>query len=128
MTCAVPAAFLLIAKPGSYKLFWTLFGTSNQLLAGLSLLGITVWLRREGKRSFYTFLPMCFVLGITFWALSAQLHPLLDASADTLARVNAVVALVLLLLAVGLVIQGARVLLQTLGAGGVGSSGTAVRR
>jgi carbon starvation protein len=46
-TCAVPLAFLLAAGPGSYMTFWTLFGTSNQLLASLSLLGITVWLKQR---------------------------------------------------------------------------------
>ncbi|MEZ4257020.1 MAG: carbon starvation CstA family protein, partial [Polyangiales bacterium] len=69
ITCALPLGFLMLAKPGSYKLFWTLFGTSNQLLAGLSLLGITVWLKRSGKRYAYTLWPMVFVLGITLWSL-----------------------------------------------------------
>ena len=42
----MPLVFLLAAEQGSYRLFWTLFGTSNQLLAALSLLAITVWLRK----------------------------------------------------------------------------------
>ena len=30
----------------AWKVFWTLFGTSNQLLAAMTLLAITVWLKR----------------------------------------------------------------------------------
>src|SRR5688500_7311 len=54
LTCGVPLMFVLAAGPGAYRAFWTLFGTSNQLLAGLSLLGISVWLKRSGKRYWYT--------------------------------------------------------------------------
>jgi carbon starvation protein len=41
LTVGVPLAVLMAADKGSYRLFWTLFGTSNQLLAALSLLAIT---------------------------------------------------------------------------------------
>lgn len=33
----------------AWKAFWTLFGSSNQLLAALTLLGITVWLAKRYK-------------------------------------------------------------------------------
>ncbi len=49
--------------------FWTLFGASNQLLASLTLLSITVWLYRARKRIAFTLLPMLFVLCISTWAL-----------------------------------------------------------
>ena len=39
---------LLAAGKASYQIFWTLFGTSNQLLAALTLLGVTVWLKQTG--------------------------------------------------------------------------------
>lgn len=72
VTAGVPLAILLTADKGSYMQFWTLFGTSNQLLAGLTLLGVTVWLRRQGRRSWYTLLPMLFVMTITILALTMQ--------------------------------------------------------
>lgn len=71
-TAGVPLLILLGSERGSYKLFWTLFGTSNQLLAGLTLLGITVWLYRSGKRLWYTALPAAFVMTITVAALLLQ--------------------------------------------------------
>jgi carbon starvation protein len=73
-TAGVPLAVLLASNdPNAYRLYWTLFGTSNQLLAGLTLLGITVWLRRSGQRSWYTFCPMVFVMTVTVWALAIQI-------------------------------------------------------
>ncbi len=72
-TAGVPLMVLLASKdPNAYRLYWTLFGTSNQLLAGLTLLGITVWLKRSGKRCWYVVGPMVFVMGITLWALAIQ--------------------------------------------------------
>ncbi len=73
-TVGLPLLVLLGADAESYRLFWTLFGTSNQLLAALTLLGVTVWLKRQGKRSWYTMLPMVFVMSITLWALGVQVY------------------------------------------------------
>jgi carbon starvation protein len=72
LTAGVPLAILLSVGEGAYLTFWVLFGTSNQLLAGLTLLAITVWLKRSGKRYGYTLAPMLFVMAITLWSLTAQ--------------------------------------------------------
>lgn len=72
LTAGVPLAILLTADPSAYRLFWTLFGTSNQLLAALTLLGISVWLHKTGRRTWYTLGPMAFVMLITLWALAIQ--------------------------------------------------------
>ncbi len=53
---------------GGY-VFWPLFGTTNQLLAGLSLLVITVWLKRLGRNYLPTLVPMVFVFAMTLWAM-----------------------------------------------------------
>ncbi len=68
-TVALPAVFVSIAVPGSWVKFWTLFGASNQLLAALTLLTITVWLHQRRKKLAYTLLPMLFVLVTTLTAL-----------------------------------------------------------
>ena len=72
-TAGVPLIMLLMADEKAYLQFWTLFGTSNQLLAALTLLGVTVWLYRNGKRYWYTLIPMCFVMAITVMALGLQI-------------------------------------------------------
>ncbi|SHF85665.1 carbon starvation protein [Fodinibius roseus] len=56
---------------GGY-LLWPLFGTSNQLLAGISLLLVTIWLRRQGRPILYTLVPMVFLLAMTLWAMTEQ--------------------------------------------------------
>ncbi len=68
-TMALPVYFILFAPPNSWAKFWTLFGASNQLLAALTLLAITVWLYQSRQRIAFTLLPMIFVLVITLWAL-----------------------------------------------------------
>jgi carbon starvation protein len=116
VTCLVPMLFLLSTKAGSYRLFWTLFGTSNQLLAGLSLLAISVWLRREGRRAWYTLAPMVFVMVVTLVSLALQARVLIDAMerpVGTIVAVNGVVSVVLIGLAGMLMYYGARALRET---------------
>jgi carbon starvation protein len=69
LTIAAPFYFVVYAPPNSWVKFWTLFGASNQLLAGLTLLAITVWLYKARHRIAFTLAPMIFVLLITLWAL-----------------------------------------------------------
>ncbi len=69
ITCLMALAFLMQMKEGSWAAFWTLFGASNQLLAALTLLSITFWLRKSKRPILFTLIPMFFVLVITMWAL-----------------------------------------------------------
>jgi carbon starvation protein len=69
ITIALPAYFILYSKEGAWVKFWTLFGASNQLLAALTLLAVTIWLYRSRKRIWFTLFPMLFVLVITLWSL-----------------------------------------------------------
>ncbi|WP_375056011.1 carbon starvation protein A [Zobellella sp. DQSA1] len=59
-------------------LIWPLFGTTNQLLAGLTLLVITVMLARLNRPVYYTLLPLVFVLVMTVLALLIQLKGFYD--------------------------------------------------
>jgi carbon starvation protein len=56
---------------GGY-LLWPLFGTSNQLLAGISLLLISIWLKNRGSSAIYTLVPMVFLMFMTLWAMIQQ--------------------------------------------------------
>ncbi len=112
VTVGVPLFFILAAdapqpgKPPAYMAFWTLFGTSNQLLAALTLLGITVWLKRAGKTWWFTAAPMAFVMAITAWALVRQIGSGLGGATLT-AKVNGAVAFALLALAATMVVEAA---------------------
>jgi carbon starvation protein len=109
LTVGIPLCVLLGTGSGSFRTFWTLFGSSNQLLAGLTLLAVTVWLRRTGRRSWYTLIPTVFVLTITLSALALQAYDYF-AKGDAVSLVNGVVAVVLMALAVQLLINGIRAL------------------
>jgi carbon starvation protein len=113
LTAVVPLAFLLVAGEGAYRYFWILFGTSNQLLAALSLLAISVWLRRTGRPSLFTALPMAFVMAITLWSLVLQARAAAAALAASGLRLdtvllNGIVSVLLVGLALILIVEGLR--------------------
>lgn len=73
---AVFTAFVLAFYNGSGEgalALWPLFGTVNQLLAGLALLVITIYLARRNTNTLYTALPMAFMIFITGWAMIINL-------------------------------------------------------
>ncbi|HJV03741.1 MAG TPA: carbon starvation CstA 5TM domain-containing protein, partial [Actinomycetota bacterium] len=53
---------------GTWVYLWQLFGASNQLLAGLSLLIVTVWLVSTGRNPAFAGLPMVFMYVTTIAA------------------------------------------------------------
>jgi len=105
VTVIVPALLLSFAGEGMWQKFWTLFGASNQLLAALTLLSITVWLHKARKRIGFTLYPMIFVLTITLWALSKLTWANLQASHGfDVELLNAVAAALLIALALYLAV------------------------
>lgn len=52
-----------------YQKIWPIFGSANQLLAGLSLLAVSAWLAKSGKKNFMTVIPMVFMFAVTLTAL-----------------------------------------------------------
>lgn len=66
------AFYKLGGKPAGLAL-WTLFGTTNQLLAGLTLLVATLYLRQRGKSILFTGIPAAFMLVSTFTAIFRKL-------------------------------------------------------
>ena len=75
LSLGIPLAFLLLTKEKAYLVAWPIFGTSNQMLASLTLLVISIWLIRSGKRPIYTLVPMAFMLVTTVCALVLQIKP-----------------------------------------------------
>jgi carbon starvation protein len=97
---ALPPAVVGGQQVPVWRAFWNLFGTSNQLLAALALLGVTVWLSRKGRSVWYTLVPMLFMLAMTMWSLviSVQVH-VGRVAAGTVAAVHHVEFAVVMLLA-----------------------------
>jgi carbon starvation protein len=73
---AVGTAFILAFYNGSGQgalTLWPLFGSVNQLLAGLALLVITIYLAHKRLPLIYTLLPMAFMIIMTGWAMVINL-------------------------------------------------------
>jgi len=47
---------------------WPLFGASNQILASLTLLTVSIFLMKLGRPAIYTLVPMVFIIVVAFWA------------------------------------------------------------
>ena len=65
---AVVLMFLLAYYNG-YKLIWPLFGSTNQLLAALTLIAVSVWLHIAGKNNWYTLVPALVMMLTTIASL-----------------------------------------------------------
>ena len=125
-TLAIPAAYVLFVPAmiqfgdsnpvPTWALVWSLFGTSNQLLAALTLLGLTVWLRRQkGKIFLVTLLPTLFMLVMTLWSLALWIAPLARRVANgnllvDFSLLNGFGALVLFILALILILRSGAVI------------------
>ncbi|MBI2921648.1 MAG: carbon starvation protein A [Planctomycetes bacterium] len=104
-TLAIPGYFLMTATGEAWKTYWLVFGTSNQLLAGLTLLGITVWLLQSKKRAWFVGLPMVFLIITTMTSLVLFMKEGFTAGASLQTKQAAVVAAVLFVLAAWLVVE-----------------------
>ncbi|HEX3870465.1 MAG TPA: carbon starvation CstA family protein [Pirellulales bacterium] len=123
LTAGVPLFFILQTTVDSngkvipvWKTFWSLFGASNQLLAALTLLGVTVWLWRTTRAKwvwFVTGIPTVFMYAMSIWALFAMTMPKFYTDGAWKAPTDPVpwIGLVLLALAALMLIEAVRVLL-----------------
>jgi carbon starvation protein len=85
LTAGVPLFFVMrttVNAQGApipvWKAFWALFGASNQLLAALTLLGVTVWLWRTGRNRLVwlvTGVPTIVMYTMSTWALAKMTLP-----------------------------------------------------
>jgi carbon starvation protein len=92
-----------------WKKLWPIFGSSNQLLGALALLILTVYLARRKKCFWPTFLPMIYLMSVTFLSLITKVKIFYRENHFLLLTVS----LLLLLLAFWISFEGFRVLKQT---------------
>jgi carbon starvation protein len=76
VTLLIPLAYIVLTHIfGSselpvWKSIWPVFGSSNQLLAALTLTGVTIWLWKTKRKAFWlTLCPTLFMLAVTLSAL-----------------------------------------------------------
>ena len=74
VTCCLLLAFGAGGASGAGGLsIWPLFGSTNQILAGMTLLVLSVMLIKMGRPARYTIIPMIFVLITSCWAAVLKL-------------------------------------------------------
>jgi carbon starvation protein len=67
---------LMFVLSGTWVYLWQLFGASNQLMAALSLLIVTVWLASVGRNPAYAGIPMLFMYITTLAATAVTAYNL----------------------------------------------------
>ena len=98
VTCCLLLAFGAGGASGSGGLtIWPLFGSTNQILAGMTLLVLSVMLIKLGRPARYTLLPMIFVLITSCWAAVIKLMEFWEASNWLLVVIDIVVLVTSLL-------------------------------
>ncbi len=91
------AALLLVS--GKTMTLWRLFGASNQLLAAMALMAVTVWLAASGRKTIYTVIPMVFMFVVTLAALLMQIKGFAAGGNYVLAAIAVLLFVLALLLA-----------------------------
>ncbi len=93
-----------------YQKIWALFGSANQLLAAIGLLAVATWLGNVGKNNKMVVIPMAFMLCVTIASLiintKDQFAVIAGGEADWGPWVQAIVGILLIVLAVILAIEG----------------------
>ncbi|PSL05313.1 carbon starvation protein [Haloactinopolyspora alba] len=104
---AIPMAMALLPGGGdagyTFGVLWRLFGTTNQLTAGLALAVIAVWVTKRSRNPVAVLVPLVFLLIMTSWALIQQLGEFIDAEEWVLAPMDAVI----FVLAMWLIVEAA---------------------
>jgi carbon starvation protein len=59
----------LMAYNNAFLVLWPAFGSSNQLLASLALIAVSVWLVNRGKNAVFTVIPAIFMMVTTLYSL-----------------------------------------------------------
>lgn len=109
----VPLGMALLPGGGdagyTFGVLWQLFGTTNQLTAGLALAVIAVWVTRNRRNPVAVLIPLVFLLVMTSWALIVNLANFIREGQWVLAPLDAVI----FLLAVWLIVEAAIALRKT---------------
>jgi carbon starvation protein len=99
-TLIAVAGSCVLAFSGSVWQIWPVFGASNQMLAAMTLLAVTLMLVRRKLNFWIALIPMIFMSIITIWALAALLKRNMGPDGHIL-LVAATAILLLLALGVG---------------------------
>jgi carbon starvation protein len=121
----VPLAMALLPGGGeagyTFGVLWQLFGTTNQLTAGLALAVVAVWVTRSGRPSWPVLVPLVFLLVMTSWALVVNFLNFVEAGQWVLGPLDAII----FVLAMWLVVEAGLALLAARREAGTGAGAAA---
>lgn len=99
----------------AWKVFWTVFGSSNQLLAAMVLLALSVWMFKKKMSFLVSLLPSLFMLIVAVFSLYFILNPwiaLMIKENKFIASPMEITAGILLILSVFLVVESTGVFVK----------------
>ncbi|SFP99600.1 carbon starvation protein [Amycolatopsis arida] len=103
----IPLVMALLPGGGdagyTFGVLWQLFGTTNQLTAGLALAVIAVWVTRHRRSPVAILVPLVFLLAMTSWALIINLGKFVDQGQWVLAPLDTII----FVLALWLIVESA---------------------
>jgi len=70
MVCIIVYILTSPHTGAAFSYIWGTFGGANQLMAGLALMIVSLWLTKEKRPTIYTLIPMLFMLVTTLSALT----------------------------------------------------------
>lgn len=113
---AVPLALALVPGDFAFGTLWQLFGTTNQLTAGLALAVVAVWVTKKSRNPIAVLIPLVFLLVMTTWALVVNLKGFLSSGEPLQMFFLAPLDVVIFALAMWLIVEAAIALYRAWGA------------
>ncbi|GAA1243088.1 carbon starvation protein A [Prauserella halophila] len=114
----IPLVLALLPGGGdagyTFGVLWQLFGTTNQLTAGLALAVIAVWVTKNRRNPIAVLVPLVFLVVVTTWALVDNLVRFVAESEWVLAPLDAII----FVLAVWLIVEAVLALRRARGVSG----------
>jgi carbon starvation protein len=108
----IPMTLALLPGGGeagyTFGVLWQLFGTTNQLTAGLALTVIALWVVRKRRNPTAVLVPLVFLLAMTTWALMLNLRRFVEGSEWVLAGLGLVIFVSALWLIAEAILAGRR--------------------
>ncbi len=111
---------------GGGLVIWPLFGTTNQLLAALSLLCVTLFLKRLGRNFWPALIPMVFLLIVTIAAMSISILQWFGLTAPEPNFLLGILGVLILVGALWMLVE-AIIAFRKIGPGGTEAAGEAER-
>ncbi|GAA2349781.1 carbon starvation protein A [Saccharopolyspora halophila] len=103
----LPLGVALMPGDFAFGTLWQLFGTTNQLTAGLALAVVAVWVTKSNRNPLAVLIPWAFLVVMTSWALVVQFQQFVTSNDPLQAYFLAPLDGVIFVLALWMVVEAA---------------------